>query len=193
MTSFPVHTLATAPEASRERLDAGRKAWGFVPNLQGSLAESPVALEAYDTLFALAAKMTLAPAERQIVFLAVSVENGCEYCAMGHTYLARAAKAPEAAIEAVRDGRVVPDDRLQALRAFAQAVVRERGHVGDAAVEAFFAAGFTRENVFEVVTIIATKTISNYVNHIAHTPKESFMSDPALAWSAPKSGRPLAA
>jgi hypothetical protein len=40
--------------------------------------------------------------------------------------------------------------------------------------------------VLEVVTIVATKTISNYVNHITHTPKESFMADPSLAWTAPR-------
>jgi alkylhydroperoxidase family enzyme len=63
-------------------------------------------------------------------------------------------------------------------------VVYERGHAGDAAVDAFLAAGFTRRNVLEVVTIIATKTISNYTNHLTRTPKESFMSDPALKWVA---------
>jgi len=58
--------------------------------------------------------------------------------------------------------------------------------VGDAAVEAFLTAGFTRAQVLEVVMIISCKTISNYVNHIAHTPKESFMSDPTLGWKAPR-------
>jgi len=53
-------------------------------------------------------------------------------------------------------------------------------------VESFLRAGFTKANVFEVVTIAATKVISNYTNHIAHTPKEAFMSDPALAWVAPR-------
>ena len=63
--------------------------------------------------------------------------------------------------------------------------LRERGFVGDTAVDAFIAAGYTRAQVLEVVLITACKTISNYVNHIAHTPKESFMSDPALGWKAP--------
>ena len=185
MTGFTVHTLETAPAASRARLEAVRKAWGFIPNLHALLAESPVALDAYEDLLGLVAGATLSPAERQIVFLAVSVENGCEYCASGHTYLARANKAPEDAIQAVRRGEPVPEAKLQALRAFAQAVVRQRGHVGDSGVEAFLAAGYSRAQVLEVVTIVATKTISNYVNHITHTPKEKFMSDPALAWTAP--------
>jgi AhpD family alkylhydroperoxidase len=185
MTPFVVHDLETVPAGARARLESVRKAWGFIPKLQGTLAESPVALEAYDTLFGLVGKTSLTPQEQQIVFIAVSVENGCEYCTMGHTYLARSAKAPEEAIQAVRTGQPIPDAKLEALRHFAQAVVRQRGHVGDPAVETFLAAGYDRANVLEVVTIVATKTISNYVNHITHTPKESFMSDPARAWRAP--------
>ncbi|WP_049781777.1 hypothetical protein [Asticcacaulis excentricus] len=70
------------------------------------------------------------------------------------------------------------------MRLFTETVVRERGFAGDAAADAFLAAGFTKAQVLEVVTIIAVKTISNYTNHLTHTPKEGFMSDPALAWTA---------
>jgi uncharacterized peroxidase-related enzyme len=189
LTSFQVHTIETAPEASRPVLEATRKAWGFVPTLQGTLAESPVALEAYTTLFDLVAQSTLTPTEQQVAFLAVSVLHGCEYCVAGHTYLARSVGLPEAALQAMRERQPIVDSpRLQALRSFCEAVVRERGFAGDAAVDAFIAAGFTRRNVLEVVTVIATKTISNYTNHLTHTPKESFMSEPALKWVAAKSG-----
>jgi hypothetical protein len=64
--------------------------------------------------------------------------------------------------------------------------VRERGFAGDAAIDAFINAGFTRANVLEIVTIIATKTISNYTNHLTKTPKEDFMADPSLGWVAPR-------
>lgn len=186
MTKFTVHTEATAPEAARARLAEVKKAWGFIPTLHGTLAESPIALDAYDTLFGLVAKSSFTPAEQQAAYLAINVLNECEYCTAGHTYLARAAKLDEAAIQALRSSQPIGDARLQALRSFAEDVVRERGFVGDAAVESFLAAGFTRENVLEVVTIVATKTISNYVNHITHTPKEGFMADPSLAWTAPR-------
>jgi len=47
---FPIHDLATVPEASRPVLEAAREGYGFVPNLLGVLANSPVALRAYTTL-----------------------------------------------------------------------------------------------------------------------------------------------
>lgn len=187
MTMFPSHTIDTAPEGSKAKLADVTKAWGFLPKLHGKLAESPLALEAYDTLFGLvASRSTLSPIEQQVAYQAINVFHGCEYCTAGHTYLSRAVKMDEAAISALRDGTPIPDVRLQALRLFAEAVVRERGYVSDAAVDAFLAAGFTRAHVLDVVTIAATKTISNYTNHITHTEQESFMSDPALRWVAPR-------
>lgn len=186
MTKFIVHTIESAPEAARDRLAAVKQAWSFVPQLHGVLAESPVTLEAYDTLFGLVAKSSFTPAEQQVAYLAINVLHGCEYCTAGHTWLARNAHVPEDVIQALRNGTPIADARLQALRVFTETVVRERGAAGDVAVDAFIAAGFTKAQVLEVVTIIATKTISNYVNHLTHTPKESFMADPALKWTAPR-------
>jgi uncharacterized peroxidase-related enzyme len=184
-TTFTVYGLNNAPAASKALVENSNKEWGFVPTLHGILAESAPALEAYQTLFALGQKTSFTPAEQQVVYLAVSALNECEYCVAGHTYLANMAKLDPAAVAALREGKPIKDVKLQALRSFAEAIVQKRGFIGDAALDAFIAAGYTRRQVLEVVLIIACKTISNYVNHIAHTPKESFMSDPALGWKAP--------
>lgn len=187
MQSFEVHDLQSAPPASKPLLERAQSEWGFIPTLHGILAESAPTLDAYQTLFALSATSSLTPQEQQVVFLAVSALHECEYCVAGHTYLARTAKLAEAAIAALRTGVPIADAKLQTLRRFAESVVRERGSVGDETLAAFLRAGYSRAHVLEVVLIIATKTISNYVNHLAHTPKESFMSDPSLSWTAPRS------
>lgn len=189
MKPFAVHTLESAPQASKSLLEMSQKDWGFLPTLHAVLAESAPTLEAYQQLFKLSTQSGMSPAEQQLVYLTVSVFHGCEYCAAGHTYLARMSKLDEDVIKAVREEKPVSNARLQTLRSFTEAVVRERGFVGDAAVEKFIAAGYTQANVLEVLLIIACKTISNYVNHIAHTPPESFMSDPALNWKAPRKRR----
>ena len=186
MIKFTQHTLQTAPAAAQPLLEQARNKWGFLPTLHATLAESPAALEAYATLFELLAKTSFSAIEVQVVCLAVSVFHECEYCTAGHTYLARSARMAEDVLSALRGGTVIADPRLQALRAFTEQVLQQRGFAGDAAVETFVAAGFTRAQVLEVVMVIATKTISNYVNHLAHTPKESFMADPTLGWSAPR-------
>ncbi len=184
MTPFTLHTVQTAPESSRAKLAEIEKAWKFVPNLHRILAESPVTLEAYDTLFGLVAKSSFSPAEQQVAYLAINVLNECEYCTSGHSVLANMSGVAPDAIEALRTAAPIADPRLQALRVFAEAVVRERGFVGDAAVDSFIAAGFTKAQVLEVVTIVATKTISNYANHITKTPLDDFMAD--TRWVAPR-------
>jgi uncharacterized peroxidase-related enzyme len=178
--------METAPAPSKTLFERSQKEWGFIPKLHGILAESAPTLNAYQALFALVQTSSLSPAEQQVVYIAVSAMHGCEYCVAGHTYLGRAAKLDESTLQALRDGKPIPSLKLQTLRSFAEAVVRERGFVGNAAIDAFLAAGFTKAQVLEVVLIISCKTISNYVNHITHTPKESFMSDPALSWKAPR-------
>jgi uncharacterized peroxidase-related enzyme len=194
MNPFTIHTIDTAPEASRERLATVKKAWGFVPKLQATLAESPVALKGYDDLFTLiASEASLTPAEQQVVYQAINVFHGCEYCAAGHTFLSRKAGVPEDAIQAIRNRTPIADARLEALRRFAETVAQSRGFAGDAAIDSFLAAGFTRAQVLEVVTIIATKVISNYTNHLTHTPLEDFMNDPALRWHDPEGRTPARA
>lgn len=185
MTTFPLHTPDTAPEGSRTTLAAAAKAWGFVPNLHAVLAESPVALVSYDTLFGLIGESSLSPLEAQVAFLTVSVFHGCEYCTMGHTYLARSVGIPEDEIQRLRAGTLPQDPHLAALSRFVTVVLQTRGRAGAAAVDGFLAAGFSQANVLDVVTVIATKTISNYVNHLTGTPKEAFMADPSFAWTAP--------
>lgn len=192
MKPFPRHTLESAPKASKPLLENTAKDWGFVPIMHSIMAESPQTLEAYQHLFRLSLSGTLTPGEAQLVFLTTSVFHECEYCTAGHTRLALGTDLPQDAIQGVRNGKTIANPRLQALREFTEAVVRQRGWVGDAAVDKVIAAGFTQANVLEVALIITCKTLSNYLNHITHPQLESFMSDPAVKWNAPK-GKNLAA
>lgn len=171
--SFPVHTVATAPEGSRPLLEAARQSYGFVPNLFGVLAESPAALGAYVGIAGALERARLTPAEQQIIAIAVSAENGCTYCVAAHSTVAHMVKAPAAAVDAVRKQLPVPDAKLEALRRFAVAVVRSRGRVGDGELQAFQHAGYDRGHVLDVLALVALKTLSNYVNHIADTPLDA--------------------
>ncbi|MBV9078790.1 MAG: carboxymuconolactone decarboxylase family protein [Methylobacteriaceae bacterium] len=190
MTSFTVYTADNAPEASRGTLSAVKQAFGFVPNLQANMAESPELLGAYSTLWDLFSKTTLTPTEQQVVYLTANYENECHYCMAGHTMLSKMQKIDDAVVQAIRNGTAIPDAKLEALHVFATKVVRERGFVGDAAVEAFLAAGFTKRNVLEVVLGAGTKLLSNYTNHIVHTELDPFMK--GAEWTKPGAQRAAA-
>lgn len=183
MTTFTTYTADTAPEASRQGLAATKAAFGFVPNLQGNMAESPELLAGYATLWDLFGKTTLTPHEQQVVYMSSNFENECHYCVAGHSTLAKMQKMDPAVIEALRAGTALPDARLEALHRFATLVVRHRGWVSDDDTEAFLAAGYTRRNVFEVILGVATKVMSNYTNHIAHTQLDDFMK--GNEWTKP--------
>lgn len=183
MIVFNAYTIETAPDASQPILEGVKGAFGFVPNLQARMAESPELLAGYSALWDLFSKSTLTLHEQQVVYLTSNFENECHYCMAGHTTLAKMQKMDPAVIEALRSGAPLPDARLEALHRFATLVVRDRGWVGEADVEAFLAAGFTRRNVLEVVLGVATKVMSNYTNHIVHTPLDNFMQ--GNEWSKP--------
>lgn len=169
MTRFKTHTPETAPEGARDLLKAQKDKLGFVPNLYGNLAESPSALKAYLQMTEIFAGSSLSTAERHVVWLAAAAENECHYCVAAHTGMAKSGRVDDAVIEAIREGDPIADDRLEALRVFTETVIRERGWAPEEEVAAFIEAGFTRENVLEVVLGVAHKTLSNYVNHITGT------------------------
>lgn len=182
MTAFKPHDLESVPEGSRETLAQVKQKYGFVPNLMGVLAESPAALNAYLSLGALVEKSSFTPVEQQALFLAVSVENRCEYCVSAHSAIAKMQQVPEQALEALRQEGRIEDPRLQALSRFAREVVRQKGWVSEEEVEQFLSAGFTKAQMLEVLVVVAMKTLSNYTNHIADTPlDEAFKPS---AWTA---------
>lgn len=183
INDFTLFDSTNAPAGSGDILDGVQKAWGFVPNLHRVLAQSPSALEAYAALWNIAEKTGFTAQERNVAYLAIIYENECTYCMAGHTNLSRMAKVDDAVIKAVRDNTEIADAKLQALRTFAAKITRQRGVVSEADVAAFKAAGYDNRAALDVLVLAATKLISNYTNHLAETPNDSFMK--GAEWTAP--------
>ncbi len=190
MSPFKPHTIENAPEAAKGSLAAVEKSWKSIPNLHRIMAESPTTLKAYESLLGFVTKSSFSPAEQQCLYLAVSVANECEYCVAGHSMLAKKAGLDPQEIEALREHQPIANRHLEELRRFAEAVVRERGHVAEETVVTFLRAGFTKAQVLEVVLVVAAKTLSNYVNHIAQTPLDESMAQ--ARWVAPRNRRQAA-
>jgi uncharacterized peroxidase-related enzyme len=167
--AFPIHTRDTAPDGAKAKLAQVEKAFGFIPNLAGMLANAPVALEAYLAVAAAFGRSSLSAAEQQVTLLTTSVENECGYCVAAHSAIAASEGLPAEVVDAVRRRVPVADPKLEALRRFTHAVVTRRGWVEDE-LPAFYAAGFNQANALEVITGVTQKILSNYANHIAETP-----------------------
>ncbi len=184
MTNFTIHTHDTAPEGSRETLQGVQQAYGFLPNLMATFAESPATVEAYAVLSGIFEKSGFTPTEQQIVLMTNNRLNNCTYCMAAHTTISKMQNVPEDVIKALRTGAPLADPRLEALRTFAAKVNQNRGFVDEADLEAFLAVGYTKANILEVIVGTGLKVLSNYTNHIANTPVDNAFR--ANAWSANK-------
>ncbi len=169
MTSFATHTIESAPEASKQFLQGAKKAYSFVPNLLGTMAEAPALLEGYTTLAGIFNKTNLSETERQIILMTNNRLNGCVYCMAAHTTISQMAGVEADVIEALRNGTPVADPKLEALRTFTAVINESRGWPTEAQVSAFLEAGYTQQNVLEVILGTSLKVMSNYTNHIAET------------------------
>ena len=181
MTDFILHTAESAPGDAGEHLNMAEAGFGFAPNLLRIMANAPAVSGAYLMLHQKFSGTSLTAVEQQVVLLSVSRENECDYCMAAHTGGAMAAGMDEATLGGLRSGEPIGDPKLEALRTFTRQVVRERGSVGEQAIEAFLGADYTRANILEVVLGVTMKTLSNYTNHIAGTPLDDELSP--LAWT----------
>ena len=173
MTDFPLHDETTAPEASKNLLAGSKKQMGMIPALHATMAEAPGLLEGYKLLHQLFLDSSFDKDELTVVWQTVNVEHACHYCVPAHTGIAKGMKVDDAITDALRDGTPLPTERLEVLRTFTLAMVRERGNVDDDAVAAFLEAGFTKRQVLEVILGVSQKVMSNYTNHVAKTPVDA--------------------
>lgn len=182
MTSFTTHSFETAPHDAQPFLKAAKGAYGFIPNLLSTMAEAPAILEGYMTLAGIFDKTNLSETERQIILMTNNRLNGCQYCMAAHTSISQGAGVPADVIGSLRTNTPIADAKLEALRIFAAVINEKRGWPEPSDIEPFLAAGYTRQNVLEVILGTALKVMSNYTNHVAETELDAAFAP--NAWSA---------
>lgn len=166
MTEFTFHTPETATLEAKTILENIQSNYGFVPNLFAYMAEAPTTIEAYLALNQLIEKTSLTPAQQQLALLAVSVQNECGFCSVAHQAFAKMKGTEAQSIEAITEGKPIDNASDQALVTLVTSIVKNRGFVPDDDLSAFTSAGFTKQNIFELILIVTIKTLSNYSNHL---------------------------
>ena len=178
---FELHTIESAPAAVRSELQATEKTYGSIPNLYRGFATNPAMLKAYLGFNeALKEFGHLSPIEQQVVYVTFSAENGCTYCVGAHSTLSDMAKMPVQTLTELREQRSLSDPKLDSLRRFSLSALEHRGWIPEQDIMDFEAAGYDQRHVLEVLTILAQKTLSNYFNHISHTPLDDMFQ--SRAW-----------
>lgn len=172
MSTFKLKTIDNADEKTKPILQSAKDDIGMVPNLFAVMANNPSLLKAYtsaDETFR--QDSGFSSVEQEVLLLSIAVENGCSYCVAAHSFIAdNQSQVPLEITNALREGKEIPDVKLQALSQYAKAVVKSRGYPSEEVTKALKDAGYTNEHITGVITAVGMKTLSNYINHIANTP-----------------------
>jgi AhpD family alkylhydroperoxidase len=181
MSSFPIHTIDSAPDGSKETLRHVKDMVGMIPNLAAGMAESPTLLRAFFTVREIYAQGTLSPIDIQVLSVSNAIENACDWCVAFHSAAALKAGLPREALDDLRDGRAPADARLRALSELSRAMVRNRGNVSEEDLEDFYAAGFGRAQALEVVLGVGFSVMANFAGHLVHAPLDAAFAP--YAWT----------
>lgn len=170
MSRIPVHTVDSAPEASRETLRVLEKRYGKLLNIHAEMGHSPVVLAAYAGMAdAIAEHGSFDARTREAIALAVGAVDRCDYCQSAHTAGAKAAGLSEAQTVAIRRGEVDFDPKLAALVGVVREIAGEVGEVSDATWQRGLDAGWSDAEMSEVFAHVAVNLFTNYFNHYART------------------------
>ena len=179
MSHYPLDTMATAPEASRPFLQALRSAFGFIPNIAGTMATSPVLIGSLVGLFGNVHGGSFTEPQIQVLLLTNAVTNEADWAVAFHSALALQQGLKPADVEAIRSGRPPDDPTFAALSQLARTLIEKRGKLDVIDRDAFTQSGFTEKHMLEVIAVTAASTITNYTASVTEPPLEPPFQDHA--------------
>ncbi|MEI4487529.1 peroxidase-related enzyme [Frigidibacter sp. MR17.14] len=170
VSRFPVPRLEDMPEDIRARITAVQEKSGFIPNVFLVLAHRPDEFRAFfayhDALMDKPGNLT--KAEREMIVVATSNANQCQYCVIAHGAILRI-RAKDALIAdqvAVNYRKADITPRQKAMLDFAMKVSATAHEVGDADFTALSAHGFTEDDIWDIAGISAFFGLSNRMANV---------------------------
>ncbi len=165
ISRFPVPDLADLPEDIRQAIEKVAEKSGFVPNVFLALAHRPAEFRAFfayhDALMDKDEGLT--KAERELIVVATSGLNQCQYCVVAHGAILRI-RAKNSLIAdqvAVNWRKADLDARQRAMLTYAEKVTLNAQQIGDADHAALERAGFTADEIWDIGAIAAFFGMSN--------------------------------
>jgi uncharacterized peroxidase-related enzyme len=158
----------TAPEKSRALLGRVEERLGSKSNMMRIMANSPAILGAYLGFNQAFEEVKMTPKLRALITTAIAELNGCDYTLSTAMFLGPRAGAT---IEELNASRRIEagEPKAAAALCFTAQVIKNRGRVPADEVEKLRSAGFSDEEIVEIVALIALNVFRNYLNLIAGT------------------------
>lgn len=179
ISRYPVPTLEELPDDIRERIVATQEKAGFVPNVFITLAHRPKEFRAFfayhDVL--MLKEGGLSKAEREMIVVATSAANDCQYCIIAHGAVLRIyAKNPFIADQiAINYHKADITPRQKALLDFALKVAMQPAELSEADYVNLREHGFSEEDIWDIGAITAFFALSNRMAHLINMrPNDEF-------------------
>ncbi len=179
ISRFPVPDLEQMPDDVRERILAVQEKSGFIPNVFLTLAHRPDEFRAFfDYHDALMEKPSgLSKAEREMIVVATSGANHCQYCVVAHGAILRIrARNPLLADQvAVNYRKADLSDRQKAMLDFAMKIALHSAEVVEADFAPLRAHGFSDDDIWDIGAVAAFFALSNRLaNMTSMRPNDEF-------------------
>jgi uncharacterized peroxidase-related enzyme len=166
ISRYPVPDLDSLPEDILSRILAVQEKANFIPNVFLTLAYRPAefrAFFAYHDAVMERQGSTLSPAEKEMIIVATSAANGCQYCVVAHGALLRIySKAPQLADQIAINYLHAPiNDKQKAMLAFAIKLSRSPELVAESDFHELKTHGYDDDDILDITGITAFFGLSN--------------------------------
>jgi uncharacterized peroxidase-related enzyme len=154
---------------TKDLFNAVQAKLGVVPNMMRTMGNSPAVLEGYLNLSGALSHGKLSAKTGELIALAVSESNSCDYCLAAHTFIGeKLVKADPAVLNAARTGNST-DAKTEAILQLAKTLISKNGLVNDEDVNKAKNAGASDAEIAETVAHTALNVLTNYFNNLANT------------------------
>jgi len=169
MTRLTTISPDDATGKTKELFDAIQSKLGMVPNMMRTMGHSPALLESYLNLSSTLSHGKLGAKTGELLALAVSESNACDYCLSAHSFIGeKLVHIDTNALQHARHGEAT-DAKTDAALKFAVILTEKKGLVSDADVNSAKAAGLSEGEIAEIVGHVALNVLTNYFNNTANT------------------------
>ncbi len=162
---YPLPGLEDLPADIRERIEYVNEKSGFIPNVFMMLARRPNEFRAFFDYHdaVMENESGLTKAEKEMIVVATSAANDCQYCVIAHGAILRIrARDPYVADQvAVNYRKADITEPRKAMLEFALKLATDPGNVGDSDIEALKSFGYSDEDVWDIGAITALFALSN--------------------------------
>ncbi|CAC9973266.1 carboxymuconolactone decarboxylase family protein [Flavobacterium panici] len=154
---------------TKDLFNAVQSKLGVVPNMMRTMGNSPAVLEGYLNFSGALSHGKLSAKTGELIALAVSESNSCDYCVAAHTFIGgKLLKTDAQVLQDARKGNSA-DAKTEAILQLAKTLISKNGLVSDEDVNKAKTAGVSDAEIAETVAHVALNVLTNYFNNTANT------------------------